>query len=199
MKASTIVLLGAAVIGASLSGNVVAAQRSGGASAQPASALQQKIAKIEANGAKPHPDPAPTVLTEAEVNAYLASGELKMPAGVESVRVNGEGGQISGTAKVDFDQVRAGVRSSNPLLSLFSGVHDVEVATHAYGEAGLGYVQVDSVSLDGVEVPRFLLELFVEKYLTPRYPEIGLDSKFRLPDRIDSARVGEHKVTLIQK
>jgi len=167
--------------------------------AKPTPSLQQKIAHIEANGMAAHPDPTPTVLTEDEVNAYFASGELKMPAGVQSVHLRGEDEQITGTARVDFDQVRAGVHSSNPLLSLFSGVHDVEVATHAYGEGGLGYVHVDSVSLDGVEVPRFVLQLFVEKYLTPRYPEIGLDSKFKLPDRIDSAQVGEHKVTLIQK
>jgi hypothetical protein len=48
-------------------------------------------------------------------------------------------------------------------------------------------------------VPRFVLQLFVDKYLTPRYPEIGLDSKFKLPDRIDSARVEEHKIVLVQK
>jgi hypothetical protein len=163
------------------------------------SSLENKINKIEANGSKVHPDPAPTVLTEDEVNAYLASGELQMPAGVKSVKLRGEDGQITGTARVDFDEVRAGVHSSNPLLSLFSGIHDVEVATHAHGEGGFGYVQVDSVSLDGVEVPRFVLQLFVDKYLTPRYPEIGLDSKFKLPDRIDSARVEEHKIVLVQK
>ena len=167
--------------------------------AKPTPSLQQKIAYIEANGRAAHPDPTPTVLTEDEVNVYLASGDLKMPAGVKSVHLRGEDGQITGTAQVDFDQVRAGAHSSNPLLSLFSGVHDVEVATRAYGEGGFGYVHVDSVSLDGVEVPRFVLQLFVEKYLTPRYPEIGLDSKFKLPGRIDSAQVGEHKVTLIQK
>jgi hypothetical protein len=161
--------------------------------------FRQKLAHIEANGRAAHPDPSPTVLTEQEVNAYLASGELTMPAGVRSVQLRASTGQIAGTAKVDFDQVRSGVHSSNPLLSLFSGVHNVEVETHAYGESGQGYVHVDSVSLDGVEVPRFILQLFVDKYLTARYPEIGLDSKFKLPDRIDAASVGEHKVTITQK
>jgi hypothetical protein len=48
-------------------------------------------------------------------------------------------------------------------------------------------------------VPRFLLNLFVEKYLQPKYPELGLDSRFSLPDRIDSAVVGPHQLTIIQK
>ena len=100
---------------------------------------------------------------------------------------------------MDFDRVREGVRSSNPLLSIFTGVHDMVVVTHAHGEGGRGYVHADSVSLDNVEVPRFLLELFVEKFLKPKYPDLGLDSEFRLPDRIDRAEVGEHEITLVQK
>ena len=161
--------------------------------------IKQKLARIEANGRLPHPDPMPTVITEDEANAYLASGEVQLPAGVQSVKLRGESGTIDGTAQIDFNKVREGTHSSNPLLSIFSGVHEVEVATHAYGKEGQGHVQVDSVSIDGVEVPQFVLELFVEKYLQPRYPEIGLDSQFKLPDRIDSAIVGEHRVAIVQK
>jgi len=161
--------------------------------------VNRKIAHLEANGRTPRPNPAPTVLNEAEINAYLASDEVQFPAGVNSVHLTGSQGTISGTAKVDFDQVRAGIHSSNPLLSIFSGVHDVNAEAHAYGRAGQGYVHIDSVSLDGVEVPNFVLQLFVEKYIQPRNPNIGIDSQFKLPDRIDSAVVGQHQVTLIQK
>jgi hypothetical protein len=100
---------------------------------------------------------------------------------------------------VDFDRVREGAHSTNPLLSIFSGVHEVLVATHARGAGGQGYVHVDSVSLDGIEVPNFVLELFVEKYLQPKYPQIGIDSRFALPDRIDTATVRQHEITLTQK
>ena len=122
-----------------------------------------------------------------------------MPAGVDSVELHGQPGIITGTARVDFDQVRAGAHSSNPLLSIFSGVHNVDVATHAHGAGHEGYVHVDSVSLDGIEVPRFVLELFVEKFLQPKYPQLGLDSRFALPDRIDTATIGEHQVVITQK
>jgi hypothetical protein len=43
------------------------------------------------------------------------------------------------------------------------------------------------------------LEYFVSKYITPKYPNIGLDSQFRLPNRIDTATVGYHKLTVTQK
>jgi hypothetical protein len=39
----------------------------------------------------------------------------------------------------------------------------------------------------------------VEKYLKPKYPDIGMDSRFALPARVDSAVVGLHKVTLTQQ
>jgi hypothetical protein len=161
--------------------------------------MERKLAHVESNGRSAHPDHRPTVFTEQEVNAYLASDNVQLPAGVQSVKLEGEAGVVTGAAHVDFDRVRAGVHSSNPLLSIFSGVHDVVVIVHAHGENGTGHVHVDSVSIDGVEVPHFMLELFVEKYLTPKYPEIGIDSQFGLPDRIDNATVGHHELTVVQK
>ena len=138
-------------------------------------------------------------LSEEEINAYFASGNVELPAGVRSVVFQEQPGMIIGTARVDFDQLKAGKNSYNPLLSIFSGLHDVVVTSHAYGAKGEGLVHVDSVSLDGVDVPQFILELFVEKYLKPKYPDIGMDSRFALPARVDSAVIGLHKVTLTQQ
>ena len=44
-----------------------------------------------------------------------------------------------------------------------------------------------------------LLEYFISKYITPKYPNIGIDSTFTLTSRIDIAIIGYHKVTLTQK
>jgi hypothetical protein len=64
--------------------------------------------------------------------------------------------------------------------------------------AGRG-IHVDSVSLDGVEIPHLVLELFVEKFLTPSTRKSGW-IPFALPsNRIDIATVGLHKLTLTQK
>jgi hypothetical protein len=161
---------------------------------------ERKLDHIEANGRVVHPNQTPTVLTEQELNAYLASDQIELPAGVDSVKLEAEEpGIVHGTARIDFDKVRVGVRSSNPLLEIFSGIHEVVVNTHARAAEGQGYVHVDSVFLDGIEVPRFVLELFVEKYLETKNPRIGLDSRFALPDRIDRAIVGQHQITLTQK
>ncbi len=164
-----------------------------------AASMEQKLHHLDANAHSPHPNQMPVILTEQEANAYFASGKVKLPAGVQSLKLAADPEIITGTAQVDFDQVREGIHSSNPMLSVFSGVHEVVVVAHTHGEGGQGYVHVDSVALDGVEIPHFVLELFVEKFLTPKYPKIGLDSQFNLPDRIDTAVVGLHKLTVTQK
>jgi hypothetical protein len=161
--------------------------------------MDRKLQHIQQNGARAHPDPTRTELTEQEVNAYFAAGRVKLPAGVQSVHFACQPDVVTATNRIDFDQVKAGRSSSSPLLSIFKGVHDVVVVAHARGIGHQGYVQVDSVALDGVEIPRFVLELCVEKYLRPKYPNIGMNSQFALPAKIDSARVGLHKVTVIQK
>lgn len=160
---------------------------------------ERKIDHVEANGRSPHPNQTPTVFIEAEVNAYLASENVQLPNGVQSVKLAGEDGVITGNAHVDFDRIREGIHSSNPLLSIFSGVHDVVVVAHAHGTQGKGHVHVDSVSIDDMEVPHFVLQLFVDKFLTPKYPDLGIDSQFAMADRIDSATVGTHELIVIQK
>lgn len=169
------------------------------ANSSAAQSMERKLAYLEQNGSQARPNQAPTKLSEQEINAYLASGEVTLPAGVQSLQLQGDPGVVTGKSRVDFDQIKAGQHNSNPLLSVFSGVHDVMVVAHAHGVGHQGLVHVDSVSLDGIEIPHFALELFVEKYIQPRYPDIGIDSRFNLPDKIDTAAVGEHEVTVTQK
>ncbi len=161
--------------------------------------FERKLQHLQSNGAQAHPDPSPTEFTEQEINAYFASGNVKLPEGVRSVVFQEQPGMVIGTSRVDFDQLKAGKNSYNPLLSVFSGMHEVVVTTHAYGARKEGLVHVDSVSLDGVEIPRFVLEMFVEKYLQSKYPTVGLDSRFALPARVDTVTIGLHKVTMTQK
>ena len=161
--------------------------------------FEKKLQHLQSNTAVKQPDSTPTEFSEQEINAYFASGNVELPKGVQSVVFQTQPQIVIGTSRVDFDQLKSGKNSYNPLLSVFSGVHEVVVAAHAYGAKKEGFVHVDSVSLDGVEVPQFVLELFVEKYLKPKYPNIGIDSRFALPVRVDTATIGLHKVTLVQK
>ena len=67
------------------------------------------------------------------------------------------------------------------------------------GTNGTGTITVQSVYLDSIEVPQMALEFFVDRYLKPRYPNVGVTSTFKLPLRIDSAIVEAGRVRLVQK
>jgi hypothetical protein len=164
-----------------------------------ADSLQRKLDYIDHNAMLPHPNQTPTVATEEEINDYIAAGRVKLPQGVKAVTFAGQSGVLTSVATIDFDEIQGGQRSSNPLLALFNGTHKVLVEADASGSGGEGKVHIRNVTIDGLTVPRIALEYFVSKFLTPKYPNVGMDSTFRLPDRIDMAIIGYHKLTVTQK
>ncbi len=164
-----------------------------------ADSAQRKLDHIRSNGSKSKPDQTPTVFTEREINSYLQAGRLKLPTGVRSVQFTGAPGIIRTTTVIDFDQITANQKSSNPLLQLFSGVHDVHVSSHAQASGGRATIHTDSVDIDGIPVPRIALQYFLDRYIRPKYPQVGLDTTFTLPYRIDTATVGSHQLTVTQK
>jgi hypothetical protein len=160
---------------------------------------QTKLDLLERN-AKTNPvQRRSTQLNADEVNAWFGEGGYKLPQGVQRVVFHSRPETIQANATVDFDAVKEGRHNLNPLLSMFSGVHEVEVTATASGENGQGHVNIQTVSIDGVGVPHLALELFVNKYLKPKYPNVGLENDFQMPDRIDSATVGNDNALLTQR
>lgn len=164
-----------------------------------ANSMQAKLDHIQQNAQLPNPDQAPTIMTEEEINDYLVSGRIVLPQGVKKVQMQGRSGVVTAFLDVDFDEIRAGQNSANPMLSLFSGQHAVRVEADAAGSGGQGRVHVRDVTIDGISVPHMALEYFVSKYISPKYPNVGIDSQFQLPDKIDLATVGYHKLSVTQK
>jgi hypothetical protein len=158
-----------------------------------------RLHHIQQNGISATPDSAPTVLPDDEGNAYFAAGRVKLPASVQQLRYSTTPDTVNAVARVDFDALTQNSTSNNPLLSLFSGVHDVRVIAGAAAQNGTATVTAQSVEIDGVTVPRVALEYFVKKYLTSKYPNVGMISRFKLPSRVDSAKVETAKVTLSQR
>jgi len=83
-----------------------------------ASSLERELEHLKTNSQLRHPDPTPTVFTEEEINAYLASGKLKLPAGVESVIFQASPGIVTATLRVDFDKLEDERISEIPRLLL---------------------------------------------------------------------------------
>ena len=166
---------------------------------RPADSLQRKLDHIQQNAKSAKPDRTPTIMTEEEINDYFASGRASLPQGVEKVAFQGQSGVVTTFATVDFDEIRAGQNATNPLLTVFTGVHNVRIEADCAGASGKGKVHVRRITLDEVEIPRATLEFFVYKYVAPQYPNLGLDSEFPMPDKIDLATVGYQKLTVTQK
>lgn len=161
--------------------------------------MQKKLDAIARNGERQLSRPVSTEITAEEANAWVNEGGVPLPAGVSDVRFSSVPAVITAQTRIDFDKLTEGIRSANPLLSLFSGVHDVQVVAQASANQGIGNVRVDSMSIDGVKVPRVALEFFVNRYIKPKYPNVGLDTRFKMPARVDLAVVGTNNVTVSQK
>ena len=164
-----------------------------------AQSFQNKLDFLDNNAKSKTIQRRSTQINADEVNAWFLDGGYKLPQGVEKVVFHSKPDTIQADATVDFDAVKEGKRNLNPLLSIFSGVHEVEVTAVASAQNGQGHVNIQTVSIDGVGVPRLALEMFVNKYLTPKYPDVGLDNEFKMPDRIDSATVGNDNALLAQR
>jgi hypothetical protein len=161
--------------------------------------FQDKLNFIERNASSNPVQRRSTQINADEVNAWFREGGYKLPQGVEKVVFHSQPDIIIADTTVDFDAVKQGKRNLNPLLSMFSGVHEVQVTASASAQNRQGHVTIQSVSIDDVGVPHLALELFVSKYITPKYPNVGLENQFEMPDRIDSATVGNDNTLLTQK
>lgn len=159
----------------------------------------QKVAYLRSNGAGPHPDPKPVEVTESEANAFFNEGGVRLPVGVSHVRMAAHPGQIDAHAQVDFDLIMQRRGVNNSLAGMFTGQHDVHAVSDARGANGVGTIRIQSVELDGVQIPQFALQWFVERYIAPRYPNVGMTSTFKLPMHIDSAVIENGKARLEQR
>ncbi len=176
-----------------------AAQQIQGTHSSSYQSTTQKLAYLKANAAQAHPDPKPVELTEAEVNAFFNEGGAKLPKGVSQVHLSSRPGVIDGHAHVDFEEIMQGHNKNNPLYQLFSGSHDIHVVAEAAGANGVATIKTQSVELDNAALPEWALEFFLQRYVTPRYPSVGMTSTFKMPLRIQTATVETGKVRLEQR
>lgn len=164
-----------------------------------ADSMQRKIDHIKSNSAKPEPEQTPTIFTEEEVNAYFAQRRLKMPDGVKSVIFDLQPEFVHTTATIDFDEITRTRRSNNPLLGIFTGIHEVKASAFADGAGGMVNVEVESVKIDGVPIPKMVLKLFIERWVNPKYPNVKLNGSYKLPSKMDTVIIERDKGTVTQK
>jgi hypothetical protein len=166
--------------------------------------LKQKVALIVQAASAPRAQPHRVTVTENEVNAYLAyDARPDLPVGVVNPVVTILGtGRLAGRAVVDLDAVR---QQQNP-TSLFdptaylSGHLPVSVTGVLKTSSGTGRFELESATIGGVPVPKFVLQQIVSFYSrTPETPAgINLDDPFELPARIREIQVERGQAIIVQ-
>jgi hypothetical protein len=166
--------------------------------------LKQKVAAITQFGERPTQQTVRTLLTQNEVNAFLAyEASDGLPAGIvdPTVAIIGTG-RLSGQAVVDLDEVR---KQKSP-TSFFDPVNYLAgrlpiVATGVLTTSnGVGRFQLESAAVGGVPIPKRVLQEIVSVYSrTPQSPAgINLDDPFELPARIREIHVEPGQAVIVQ-
>lgn len=141
-------------------------------------------------------------LSEAEANSFLHYEIARYyPPGVSKIRLQFRPNRPRGATRVDFDKIKGAMREPpNPLVDYFlQGVHDLEVEGTFSSAHGYGRFDLETVWVDGVMVPRFVVDYLVEKYVKARYPNVVLNRTFALPYSLDQVSVEEGSVLFINE
>jgi len=182
----------------------ISAAADAGAARRDADVLKQKVATINQRAAKPVGQPQRTMLTESEVNAYLAlDSHSDLPVGVvdPSVAILGPG-RLWGRAVVDLDAVRQEKKPTSLLdpRRFLTGRLPV-IATGTLRTAnGIGRFELESATVGGVPLPKLLLQEIVSYYSrTSNSPGgFSLDDPFQLPARIREIQVEPGRAIVVQ-
>ena len=79
-----------------------------------ADSLQTKLDHIQQNGEQDHPDQAPTIMTEEEVDRYIAVGLNHSAAWCQEAQDEAAAGSVTAFLNVDFDEIRGGTKLLQP-------------------------------------------------------------------------------------
>jgi hypothetical protein len=162
-----------------------------------AQSLQTKIDHIKRNGETPDPkrSAVETEVTESELESYVVySMKEDIPVQVDSINVHLTPGTVAADTQVTFTSNATG---NSMLDALVGGTHNLSVKGHLSGAEGVGKFDLEEVKVDGIPVPKVLIQTLVEKYVKPKYPEVDLKAPFDMPWGIRVIDIGEGKARIV--
>lgn len=143
------------------------------------------------------------VVSERSVNGYLRfQGSTLLPVGVGDPDVSMDGnGRVKISATVNLDILRE-QETSNPLdlLRYLGGTVPIIAVGILRSDAGTIALDVESVQVGSIRVPQTVFLSLVQHYTRSKQHPNGIDlsSAFRLPHGIESVRVEERHMVIVQ-
>ena len=166
---------------------------------------RMKIESIIAGGDRPHDPrstPARTVLTEAEINAYLqVHGHEHLPDAITEPQVRlGDDHQVRVRAIVDLDGVRrARPRDWRDPLAYVAGAAEVIATGRVTEDGGFARAELDGATIAGLPIPSSVVQELL-RFFTATSDDPGgfvLDRPFPLPADLRGFDVRRGHVTLL--
>ena len=159
----------------------------------------KKLAIIKQHAAESPKSSRRTTVTEGELNSWFVyRAPPLLPVGVKdpSVTVVGNG-KLVGVVTVDLDDVG---KSKSGAWNVLGGKVPISLSGVLRTKDGKGQFDLQSASLSGVPLPKFLLEQIVAHYTrTEDHPNgIRLDDPFDLPASIKQIDVGQGQAVITQ-
>jgi hypothetical protein len=159
----------------------------------------KKLAIIKQHAATSPKSARKTTVTEGELNSWFVyRAPPLLPVGVKdpSVTVIGNG-KLLGVVTVDLDDVG---KSKSGAWNVLGGRVPITLSGVLRTKDGRGQFDLQSASLSGVPLPKFLLQEIVAHYTRDedRPNGIRLDDPFDLPASIKQIDVGQGQALIIQ-
>ena len=159
----------------------------------------KKLAIIKQHAAASPKSARKTTVTEGELNSWFVyRAPPLLPVGVKdpSVTVVGNG-KLVGVVTVDLDDVG---KSKSGVWNVLGGRVPITLSGVLRTKDGKGQFDLQSASLSGVPLPKFLLQEIVAHYTRDedRPNGIRLDDPFDLPASIKQIDVGQGQAIIVQ-
>jgi len=159
----------------------------------------KKLAIIKQHAAQSPKSTRRTTVTEGELNSWFVyRAPPLLPVGVKdpSVTVVGNG-KLVGVVTVDLDDVG---KSKSGAWNVLGGRVPISLSGVLRTKDGKGQFDLQSASLSGLPLPKFLLQEIVAHYTRDedRPNGIRLDDPFDLPASIKQIDVGQGQAIIVQ-
>ena len=150
---------------------------------------KRKALMIEADRVPPQ---GALTFTPGEVNAYAAEEARKeVPEGLRQPKLVLGSGRITGSAMIDFAEVQT-ARGNPPgmlLALLLRGERQVTVDVAVQSSEGTARMDVRSVTVGGATLSGRALEMVIEYYVLPRFPDAAIGRPFALRHNVKQISV----------